>query len=566
MKYSKRYIAFTVVILFVFLVKFHVLGVDNASVGRFRGGTLDSEVWNPLVANDVNSSQVKAVIDNQEYTSDQAGFYMNKDRNIMVPVSMLRDALNCSAHVYDNDRLLVEKHNLSVSLSLDEKKAYVNGEEEKIKSGLTKVGGELYVSLDDLSNLLGYNCDFDITKNTVVAADTDTSALVPAYFDLREKGRVSQIRNQGTYGTCWAFAATSALESSLLPEEKYLFSVDNMSMSNSFHANQYDGGEYTMGMAYLAAWQGPVLEKDDPYGDGVSDDTLKAVKHVQEMQIIDGKDYEGIKEAVFKYGGVESSLYSTIRSSQDSSVYYNRENSAYCYIGTEKPNHDVVIIGWDDNYPSSNFNTQLEGDGAFICQNSWGSDFGEDGIFYVSYYDTNIGTHNVVYTRVDDTDNYDNIYQSDLCGWVGKMGYDSEQIYGANVFKAKENEKLSAASFYATGANTEYELYVVHDFKNEKSFANRQKLASGVVKKAGYYTIDFDEQQLKAGEKYAIVLYVKTPGSKHPLAIEYDTGESILQGVDLDDGEGYISLNGKKFVNVKEKRECNLCIKAFTRN
>lgn len=566
MKYSKRYIAFTVVILFVFLVKFHVLGVDNASVGRFRGGTLDSEVWNPLVANDVNSSQVKAVIDNQEYTSDQAGFYMNKDRNIMVPVSMLRDALNCSAHVYDNDRLLVEKHNLSVSLSLDEKKAYVNGEEEKIKSGLTKVGGELYVSLDDLSNLLGYNCDFDITKNTVVAADTDTSALVPAYFDLREKGRVSQIRNQGTYGTCWAFAATSALESSLLPEEKYLFSVDNMSMSNSFHANQYDGGEYTMGMAYLAAWQGPVLEKDDPYGDGVSDDTLKAVKHVQEMQIIDGKDYEGIKEAVFKYGGVESSLYSTIRSSQDSSVYYNRENSAYCYIGTEKPNHDVVIIGWDDNYPSSNFNTQLEGDGAFICQNSWGSDFGEDGIFYVSYYDTNIGTHNVVYTRVDDTDNYDNIYQSDLCGWVGKMGYDSEQIYGANVFKAKGNEKLSAAAFYATGANTEYELYVVHNFKNEKSFANREKLASGVVKKAGYYTIDFDEQQLKAGEKYAIVLYVKTPGSKHPLAIEYDTGESILQGVDLDDGEGYISLNGKKFVNVKEKRECNLCIKAFTRN
>lgn len=566
MKYSKRYIAFTVVILFVFLVKFHVLGVDNASVGRFRGGTLDSEVWNPLVAKDVNSSQVKAVIDNQEYTSNQAGFYMNKDRNIMVPVSMLRDALNCSAHVYDNHRLLVEKHNLSVSLSLDEKKAYVNGEEEKIKSGLTKVGGELYVSLDDLSNLLGYNCDFDITKNTVVAADTDTSALVPAYFDLREKGRVSQIRNQGTYGTCWAFAATSALESSLLPEEKYLFSVDNMSMSNSFHANQYDGGEYTMGMAYLAAWQGPVLEKDDPYGDGVSDDTLKAVKHVQEMQIIDGKDYEGIKEAVFKYGGVESSLYSTIRSSQDSSVYYNRENSAYCYIGTEKPNHDVVIIGWDDNYPSSNFNTQLEGDGAFICQNSWGSDFGEDGIFYVSYYDTNIGTHNVVYTRVDDTDNYDHIYQSDLCGWVGNMGYDNEQIYGANVFQAKGNEKLSAASFYATGANTEYELYVVHDFKNEKSFANREKLASGVVKKAGYYTVDFDEQQLKAGEKYAIVLYVKTPGSKHPLAIEYDTGESILQGVDLDDGEGYISLNGKKFVNVKEKRECNLCIKAFTRN
>ena len=62
------------------------------------------------------------------------------------------------------------------------------------------------------------------------------------------------------------------------------------------------------------------------------------------------------------------------------------------------------------------------------------------------------------------------------------------------------------------------------------------------------------------------MIRVKTPGSKHPLAIEYDSGEKILQGVDLDDGEGYISPNGKKFVNVKEKRDCNLCIKAFTRD
>ena len=88
----------------------------------------------------------------------------------------------------------------------------------------------------------------------------------------------------------------------------------------------------------------------------------------------------------------------------------------------------------------------------------------------MSYYDTNIGTHNVAYTRVDDVHNYDHIYQSDLCGWVGKLGYDSDQIYGANVFEAKGSETLSAASFYATGANTQYEVYVVHDFENEKSF------------------------------------------------------------------------------------------------
>ena len=45
-------------------------------------------------------------------------------------------------------------------------------------------------------------------------------------------------------------------------------------------------------------------------------DDLAAVKHVQQMLIIDGKDYQGIKEAVFKYGGVQTSLYSTIASSK----------------------------------------------------------------------------------------------------------------------------------------------------------------------------------------------------------------------------------------------------------
>ena len=74
-------------------------------------------------------------------------------------------------------------------------------------------------------------------------------------------------------------------------------------------------------------------------------------------------------------------------------------------MGQDKPNHDVVMIGWDDNYPKENVNVDLEGDGAFICQNSWGSSCGDNGVFYVSYYDTNVGTHNVVYTDIDSTDN-----------------------------------------------------------------------------------------------------------------------------------------------------------------
>ncbi len=556
MKYSKRYIAFTLILAIIFVSNFYIYAKDDSSLGAFRGAQIEDTVWSPLVAADVNGSTITLKIDNKEYTSDNVYVYMDDKRNIMVPVSMLRDALNSSAHVYDENELLVEKHSLTADFKLAD------------DSGFVMYEGRFYVSLDRLSQLLDMTCNFDTATNTLTMTDNSEGVSpVPTKYDLREKLRVSQIRDQGTYGTCWAFAATSALESSLMPEENLLFSVDHMSMSNSFNVNQYDGGDYTMGMAYLAAWQGPVYDADDPYGDGVTRDDLTAVKHVQEIRIIDGKDYQGIKEAVFKYGGVQTSLYSTITSSKARTQYYNRDTNSYCYMGSEKPNHDVVIIGWDDNYPKENFNVDLEGDGAFICQNSWGTQFGDNGVFYVSYYDTNVGTHNVVYTGIEDTDNYDNIYQSDLCGWVGKMGYDKEDMYGANVFTAGSAETLKAASFYATASDTSYKLYVVKNFNNEYSFSDRTLVAEGTLEDAGYYTVNFNEPvDVEAGERYAIVLYINTPGSTHPMAIEYDSGEKSMATVDLEDGEGYISYDGVAFINVKEKQDCNLCIKAFSDN
>ena len=106
------------------------------------------------------------------------------------------------------------------------------------------------------------------------------------------------------------------------------------------------------------------------------------------------KDYDAIKRAVYETGGVQSSLYTAMVSDRDDTHYYRKETGAYWYNGDEKPNHDVVIIGWDDHYSRDNFNQPPEGDGAFICANSWGGGIGDGGYFYVSYYDTNIGIHN----------------------------------------------------------------------------------------------------------------------------------------------------------------------------
>ena len=567
MHYSKRYIAFTLILIIGFILKFNTLSEDYEKISSFRGADLERMTWNPLIASSVNEKLLSIVIDNKEYTNEDYSFYMNEDLNIMLPTKMLSEALNCSAHVYDKEMLVLEKHNSKLVFGVNWDVLDVNGEYMPIVSPMIENDEELYVSLNDISTYLDYSYNWNVEENLAQAADAsaDTS-IVPTKYDLRERQRVSAVRNQGNNGTCWAFAALSAMESVLLPEESLEFAVDHMTLCNGFNLTQKDGGEYTMGMAYLASWKGPVLGAEDPYGDGKTNESLEAVKHVQEMQIIDGKDYEKIKQAVFKYGGVQTSIYSELKNPHAKSSYYNPVTSAYCYIGTEKPNHDVVIVGWDDNYSKENFTADLEGDGAFICQNSWGSSFGEDGYFYISYYDTNIGTHNVVYSRIDSTDNYDHIYQSDLCGWIGQLGYNKESIFGANVYTAQSDEILRAISFYATGKNSEYELYVVPYFEDEDSLNNKIPVASGKLTNAGYYTVDFKQEiMIEEGQRYAIILRIVTPDAVHPLAIEY-AADKATANVILTDGEGYISANGFEWENVKNVIDCNLCLKAFSKN
>ena len=153
-----------------------------------------------------------------------------------------------------------------------------------------------------------------------------------------------------------------------------------------------------------------------------------------------------------------------------------------------------------------------------------------------------------------------------MCGWVGQLGYSQDSLYAANVYTAEGRESIKAAGFYATGKETSYELYIVKNFENEDSLKNRVLAASGKVSNAGYYTINFEKAfDVEPGEKYAIVLYITTPGSERPMAIEYKADE-FTADVDLKDGEGYISLRGEQWESTEENQKCNLCLKAYTIN
>ncbi|MBQ9030423.1 MAG: peptidase C1 [Parasporobacterium sp.] len=403
----------------------------------------------------------------------------------------------------------------------------------------------------------------------VVTAEDFDSIELPDYYNCLDVGRINKTRDQGELGACWAFAANAALESRLLPAEQWDFSEDHMILNNGFYNNESEGGDFYMAVAYLSAWKGPVTEEEDPYNDGKTNPDAEVVKHIQEVQFLEDGDFESIKKMVYIYGAVESSIHISIDSEQYiDETYYNRYNYSYCYPEEGEANHEVVIIGWDDTYPASAFNVGAQQDGAFICLNSWGSEFGDNGVFYVSYDDCCIGQSAVVYSRVDDVMNYDHIYQNDEHGWVGRMGFEESSAYFANVYMASGNESLKAVGFYATGPETSYKVYVCrHVLSPTNLLSDRVIKAQGELSYAGYYTIDLDEEiPLNQGERFAVIVQIDTPGSLHPVAIEMDAGEGRTGTIDLVGKESFISENGRAWENTQKESGCNICLKAFTSN
>ena len=75
--------------------------------------------------------------------------------------------------------------------------------------------------------------------------------------------------------------------------------------------------------------------------------------------------------------------------------------------------------------------------------------------------------------------------------------------------------------------------------------------------------MNLDRQiELSKGQKFAVVVYIETPGTEKPIAIECDGGERT-KDLDLTDGEGYISLWGEVWYRAEEN-DCNVCLKVFT--
>lgn len=409
---------------------------------------------------------------------------------------------------------------------------------------------------------------------TVMAKDTQMQFGKNAYYKVcaykRVKGKIY----------CGSFSDPKQASSANIVRGAYNFSEYDMAYQlseaseNGFDRYVFDAGSSFMAAAYLARWGGPVGEAQVPYPlwDSYVPGNAPKQYHVQDILFLPWRqnslDNQEIKKAVVNYGGVNAT-YASVEE------YYSGDGSSYCFqygdYGVAQEPHAITIVGWDDHYPKESFVLQPEGDGAFLCKNSWSEKWGDEGFFYISYYDDVLAreSNSSVFTGVESAGNYDKIYQYDPLGAVATYGYE-DQIYQANVFpenngKLASEENLRAVSFYTYDAGYRYEVYVVKNYEDKESFKKLgSPVASGTMEYAGYHTVKLASPEvLSAGSRFAVVVKLFGKGMIHGYF------EAPLVGISskarASKGESFVSSDGRRWWDMQNRMEnTNACVKAFT--
>ncbi|MBQ7221701.1 MAG: hypothetical protein IJS28_12065 [Synergistaceae bacterium] len=409
---------------------------------------------------------------------------------------------------------------------------------------------------------------------------------LPSRYDLRDYGRVTGIKNQGVPGPCWAFAALGAMESNYLTKklntdgkepdlsemQLAFYSYRDPDNKRNFTPLHNSGTLRLEGSAYRAAaflmrLSGPADEKSLRYDTNMPDsekkaldkkspESFKRVMRLRDAYFLAGNQILGDtakKELIMEHGAIYVSIYSDplkYRMKSKHFTYYNPSHG-------QETDHDVLLIGWDDNFPRSNFSPEPSRDGAWLVKNSWGTIRGnEGGYFWMSYDQHTWGGTAFVVERANPRMRH---YGYDDLGVCSNVHYS----WGANIFRTQtKKENLNEAAFYAPGNNLRYELYVYRlGYKIPASpvAGTLVTSTSGTVKLAGYYTITLpDTVSLKGSEYFSVVL--KLSGGYIPVETKR---ARYSDNAEVNERESYFSKDGRSWTDGVTIGS-NACIKAFT--
>ena len=433
-------------------------------------------------------------------------------------------------------------------------------------------------------------------------------ATLPASYSSADNGYVTSVKDQGNTGTCWAHSALSACESSLIKQNGQSKNTDlsELHLTYALYNTKYDrmgmldsvidstdryflsmGGNPADAMFTLANWQGVVSEgvKSGQFSskkmhlDGA--DAFEIYNKETMYQLNEAvltncyrvplKEQATVKQLIMEYGS------GTINFNA-SGLFYNYENSTfYCYDeDINGVNHEVALVGWDDNYPKEN--CTVDGytpskNGAWLVKNSWGTEIGNDGYFWISYEDKSINQYPSNFYALDTTEKYNNNYQYDdlsnetvLSNSPNELGIKSDG-YMANVFTAKnDNEVLKAVSFVTSNPNVEYKIDVYTNVSSIPTDGTLVSSLSGNMKITGLHTLDLETPvSLTKGSKFSVVVYLgDSSNPDRTMFYNVDSAHTDNETKMSEYGESFFSYDGAKWEDLKESIDANFRIKAFT--
>lgn len=216
----------------------------------------------------------------------------------------------------------------------------------------------------------------EIYKKHMKVWAMEMAEFLPSAYDARIEGIVTEAKNQGQCGSCWAFASVGAMESHIL---KANGSSQDLSEQQQVSCNismwGCDGGSSNA----IRYWEqeGPNDEWCFPYtandSTACNENCTQLGYRVIGWHTVGPNDF---KNSLYTYGpsywryDVYDDFYDYWSNGNPGEVYVNQTGST-SYVG----GHAVLLIGWDDTK------------GAYLCKNSWGTTGGPngDGTFWIAY-------------------------------------------------------------------------------------------------------------------------------------------------------------------------------------